>query len=107
MAARLADGAKTDESPALVSHFISDGLKVDRVSLLQLSQRELRLLTRYRYNIIAIEAFKRSYAQVPAGRIDPDEHRGTAIWTRMIINVVGREAKERVRRRHIALLRSI
>jgi hypothetical protein len=27
MAARLADGAKTDKSPALVSHFISDGLK--------------------------------------------------------------------------------
>jgi len=101
MAARLADGAKTDESPALVSHFISDGLKVDRVSLLQLSQRELRLITRYRYNIIAIEAFKRSYAQVPAGRIDPDEHRGTAIWTRMIVNFVGREAKERVRRRHM------
>ena len=39
MAARLSDGAKTDKSPALVSHFISDGLKVDRVSLLQLSQR--------------------------------------------------------------------
>ncbi len=101
MAARLADGAKTDKSPALVSHFISDGLKVDRVSLLQLSLRELRLITRYRYNIIAIEAFKRSYAQVPAGRIDPDEHRGTAIWTRMIVNFVGREAKERVRRRHM------
>ncbi len=39
MAARLVDGAKTDKSPAPVSHFISDGLKVDRVSLLQLSQR--------------------------------------------------------------------
>jgi len=107
MAARLADGAKTDKSPALVSHFISDGLKVDRVSLLQLSLRELRLITRYRYNTIAIEAFKGSYAQVHAGRIDPDEHRGTAIWTRTIINFVGREAKERFRRRHITLLRSI
>ena len=107
MAARLSDEAKIDKSPALVSHFISDGLKVDRVSLLQLSQRSLRLIIRYRYNIIAIEAFKRSCAQVHAGRIDPNEHRGTAIWTRMTINVVGREAKERVRRRHVALLRSI
>src|SRR5260370_35490102 len=107
MAARLADGAKTDKLPALVSHSISDGLKVDRVSLPQLSQRLLRLITRYRYNTIAIEAFKRSYAQVHAGRIDPDEHRGTAIWTRMIINVVAREANERVRRRHMPLLRSI
>jgi hypothetical protein len=51
--------AKTDKSPALVSHFIPDGLKADRVSLLQLSQRSLRLITRYRYNIVAIEAFRR------------------------------------------------
>jgi hypothetical protein len=35
----LSDGAKTDKSPALVLHFISDGLKVDRVSLLQPSER--------------------------------------------------------------------
>jgi hypothetical protein len=39
MAARLSDGAKTDKSAALVSHFISGGLKVDRVSSLQLSAR--------------------------------------------------------------------
>src|ERR1700738_2922691 len=104
MAALLWHGAKADKSPALLSHFISDGLKADRVSWLQLSQRSLRLITRYRYNIVAIEAFKLSCTQVHAGGIDPDEHRGKAIWTRMIIDFAGPEAKERVRRRHIALL---
>jgi hypothetical protein len=57
--------------------------------------------------MIAIEAFKRSCAQVHADRFDPDKHRGTAIWAGMKINFVGREAKEPVRRRHIVLLRSI
>jgi hypothetical protein len=52
---------------------------------------------------MAIEALERSYAQVHAGRFDPDEHRGTAIWARMKINFVRREAKERIRIRHIAL----
>ena len=63
---------------------------------LQLLKRELRMFTRYHHDVIAIEAFKRSYAQVHAGRLDSDEHRGAAVWARMEINCVGREAKERV-----------
>jgi hypothetical protein len=72
---------------------------------LQLSKRDFRMVVRHHHDVIAIEAFKRSYAQVQSGRLDPDEHRGTAIWARMKVNFVGREAKERVRDRHIALLR--
>ena len=63
------------------------------------------MVVRHHHDVIAIEAFKRSYAQARSGRLDPDEHRGTAIWARMKVNFVGREAKERVRDRHIALLR--
>ena len=63
------------------------------------------MVVRHHHDVIAIEAFKRSYAQVQSGRLDPDEHRGTAIWARMKVNFVGRKAKERVRDRHIALLR--
>ena len=37
----------------------------------------------------------------------PNKHRGAAIWAKITINFVGREAKERVRRWHIAPLRSI
>ena len=75
--------------------------------MLQHLQGGLRLIIRYHYNVIAIEALERSCAQVHAGRFDPDKHRGTAIWAGMKINFVGCEAKEPVRRRHIALLRSI
>lgn len=39
MAARLSDGAKTDKSPHWFRILFRMGLKVDRVSLLQLSQR--------------------------------------------------------------------
>jgi hypothetical protein len=67
------------------------------------SEREVGLIARNQYNVMAIEALERSYAQVHAGRFDPDEHRGTAVWARMKINFVRREAKERIRSRHIAL----
>jgi hypothetical protein len=62
------------------------------------------MVVRHHHYVIAIEAFKGSYAQVQSGRLDPDEHRGPAIWARMKVNFVGREAKERVRGRHFALL---
>ena len=64
-------------------------------------ERELGLLVRNQYNVMAIEAFERSYAQGHTGRFDPDEHRCKAIWARMKINFVGREAKKRFRSRHI------
>jgi hypothetical protein len=59
------------------------------------------MVVRHHHHIIAIEAFKRSYAQVPFGRLDPDEHRGKTILARMKVNLVGRKAKERVRGRHM------
>jgi hypothetical protein len=65
----------------------------DRPRILALSKRELRLVIRYDYNGIAIEAFKRSHARVQAGRIDADKHWGAAVWARMNFNFVGREAK--------------
>jgi hypothetical protein len=58
------------------------------------SKREAGVIARNNYNVIAIEAFKHSHAQVHAGRFAPDERRGAAIWARMKINFVGREAKE-------------
>jgi hypothetical protein len=103
----LSDEVESEKFPTLASHFISIVLKVDRVSPLQSSKREFRLATRYHHNVIAIEAFKRSYAQIHAGRFDPNEHRGAAICARMTFNFVGREAKQRFRRGHISLLRSI
>jgi hypothetical protein len=51
------------------------------------------LVTLYNYDGIAIEAFKRPYAQVQASRIDADKHRGAAVWARMNFNFVGCEAK--------------
>jgi hypothetical protein len=87
-------GAVSEKSPAPVSHIASDVRKVDRVFLLQSSKRQFRPVTWYHYNVIAIEAFKRSYVQIHADRFDPNEHRGAAIWARMKIDFVGREAKE-------------
>ena len=71
---------------------------------LRLSMRELRPISRYHYNLIAIEAFKCPCAQVQS---NSNKHRGAAIWAKITINFVGSEAKERVRRWHIGLLRSI
>jgi hypothetical protein len=68
------------------------------------NQREFRPISRYCYNLIAIETFKCPRVQVQAGS---NKHRSAAIWAKMTVNFVGREAKERVRRWHIALLRSI
>ena len=61
--------------------------------MLPLSKREPGLVTLYNYDGIAIEAFKRPYAQVQASRIDADKHRGAAVWARMNFNFVGCEAK--------------
>jgi len=99
------DGAVSGKSPAQVLRVVSDARKVDRISPLQLSKRDFRMVVRHHHHGIAIVAFKRSYAQVQSGRLDPDEHWGTAILARMKVNFVGREAKERVRGRHIVLLR--
>jgi len=97
-------GRAIEQIPALVSHFISDALQVDRVSKLRLSLSEFRPIIRYHYNLIAIEAFKCPRAQVQS---NSNKHRGAANWAKITINFVGREAKERVRRWHIGPLRSI
>src|ERR1700730_1728731 len=107
MAVRPSGGPRALSRHLWFSDFISGALKVDRASPLPHSKREFRPITRYHDNLIAIEAFKRPYAPAQCGRIDPDKHWGTAIWARMNVNFVGREAKERVRHGHIALLRSI
>jgi hypothetical protein len=81
---------------------------VGRRPPLQLSRREFRLMTCYHCGIVAIETFIRPFAQVRARRSFSDKHhRCAAIRARMNVKFVGREAKERVRRGHIALLRSI
>jgi hypothetical protein len=82
--------------------------RVGRRSPLQLSRRKFRLVTCYDCGIIAIETFIRPFAQVRARRSFSDKHhRCAAIRARMNVKSVGREAKERVRRGHIALLRPI
>jgi hypothetical protein len=61
----------------------------------------------YHHNVIAIEALKPACVQIQTGRFDPGKHhRSTAIWARMNLNLVGREAKERFRSGHLALPRS-
>jgi hypothetical protein len=65
------------------------------------SKSEFRPIGRYHFNLIAIEAFKYARVQVLAG---PNKHRGAAILAKVTFNFVGCEAKERVRRRHIAVL---
>jgi len=61
------------------------------VSQLRRSKSEFRPISRYHFNLIAIEAFKYPCAQVLAGS---NKHRGAAIWAKVTINFVGCEAKE-------------
>jgi hypothetical protein len=56
-----------------------------------LKKSEFRPISRYHFNLIAIEAFKYPCAQVLAGS---NKHRGAAIWAKVTINFVGCEAKE-------------
>jgi hypothetical protein len=64
-------------------------------------KRAARSMNRFAVDLVAIEAFKGALVRVRAGRSDID-HRGTAIRARMTFNLVGREAKQRFRRGHVA-----